>query len=77
MLDRVPAYLDCPACGTSVSADHLPAHTCDARHRRDQATRILAAAAGELEADIRAYLESPRGRFELFYAQRTRNNLLP
>jgi hypothetical protein len=26
----------------------------------------------ELEADIRSFLQSPLGRFELFYAQRTR-----
>lgn len=76
MLDRIPAYLDCPECGTSVSRDSLRAHVCDDRHRSDHAGRVVAAAVAELEADFRDYLQTPAGRFEMFYAQRTRN-LMP
>jgi hypothetical protein len=72
MLDPVPAYLNCPECGTSVSAAAIAAHACDDRHRREHHDRTAVAQVAELEADIRSFLESPRGRFELFYAQRTR-----
>jgi hypothetical protein len=72
MLDPVPAYLNCPECGTSVSAAAIAAHACDDRLRREHNDRTASAQVAELEADIRSFLQSPRGRFELFYAQRTR-----
>jgi hypothetical protein len=72
MLDPVPAYLNCPDCGTSVSTDAVDAHACDERHRRDHVERTAAASVAEFEAHYRSFLETPQGRFALFYAQRTR-----
>jgi hypothetical protein len=72
MLDPIPAYLDCPDCGTSIPVDKVELHACDDRHRRDHLERMTSAAVAELEADIRSFLQTPQGRFELFYAQRTR-----
>jgi hypothetical protein len=75
MLDPVPDYLNCLECGTSVSTDAIDSHACDDRHRREHHDRTAAAQVEELEADIRNFLQSPRGRFELYYAQRTRRGL--
>jgi hypothetical protein len=65
MLDGVPAYADCPHCGTSVPLDAGESHRCDERHRRDHVV-------DDFEVQYRRYLASPQGRFELFYAARER-----
>jgi hypothetical protein len=68
MLDGVPGYADCPYCGTSLPLDARAPHRCDERHRSDHAV----AEGDDLELEFRRFLASPQGRFELFYAARSR-----
>ena len=74
MLGGASEYVSCPVCGTSVGQESLDAdlHRCDARHRDDHG-RKLALVEGDLfELELRDYLDSPHGRFEVFYAARAR-----
>jgi hypothetical protein len=72
MLDPVPAYLDCPSCGTSVASHALERHRCDDRHCRDHSARIARAEALTFEVEFCRFLATPQGRFEVFYAARSR-----
>ena len=72
MLDPVPGYLDCPECGTSVAPLALEQHRCDDRHRHDHVKRVAGSEIGAFETEFRFFLETPRGRFEVFYAERAR-----
>jgi hypothetical protein len=72
MLDASPDYVDCPDCGTSLAPHALERHRCDRRHRDDHAARTARVEASSFVAEFRAYLATPQGRFEVYYAARTR-----
>jgi hypothetical protein len=66
-------YTRCPDCGTSVRLESLTAelHRCDSRQRTSHVSRhALAVEVDSFEHDWAVYLDSPRGRFEVFYAAR-------
>ena len=62
----------CPECGAMASLAALHGHECDSgawvSHQVIKARPGLA----RLEQDLAGYLATPRGRFELWYAERTR-----
>jgi hypothetical protein len=62
-------FMPCPECGSSVERAHAAGHRCDPERRLNYEVFALLAA---VEAEIDAYLASPRGRFELWYAARER-----
>ncbi|MDQ3992137.1 MAG: hypothetical protein M3229_00610 [Actinomycetota bacterium] len=64
--------MPCPECGTSVERTAAAAHACDPERRLDFQLFGLREEIASLEAGIRAYLASARGRFELWYAARER-----
>jgi hypothetical protein len=73
MLGGSREYTRCPACGTSVGLESLETelHRCDGRHRTDHALWLALAEVDLFEGGWQEYLDSPRGRFEVFYAART------
>lgn len=75
MLGGASDYTSCPDCGTSVGLEVLDAdrHRCDARHRDEHVTRLVLAEADLFEADLRAWLETPQGRFAAYYARTRRS----
>ncbi len=69
-------HLSCPDCGTSVNLESLEAalHRCDGRHRVENALHRALAEVQAFERALGSYLDSPEGRFEAFYAARTRDS---
>jgi hypothetical protein len=47
-------------------------HRCDGRHRDENALHLALAEVALFERALGWYLDSPEGRFEAFYAARTR-----
>lgn len=74
MLGGAFDYTSCPDCGTSVAPETLRdnRHRCDGRHRDEHVAELAVAEAELFELELGEYLDSPRGRFEVFYAARAR-----
>ena len=67
-----PANMPCDECGVSLPVGARDGHVCSEQRRLEYQ---LCQLRGEVEAftgQFTAYLESPHGRFELWYAQRER-----
>lgn len=67
-----PKHLPCPDCGASVARDELAAHECEEERRLDYQLFQQRDDVDRLPGEIVDYLASPRGRFELWYAERER-----
>jgi hypothetical protein len=65
-------FMPCPDCGRSVERAHAGGHRCDPERLLDYAVFALRHELVAVDAEIAAYLASPRGRFELWYAARER-----
>jgi hypothetical protein len=65
-------FMPCPECGSSVERVHAARHRCDSERRLEYQLFRMRRGLESLEADIGAYLATPRGRFELWYAARER-----
>ena len=67
-----PQHMPCPECGASVERVEREHHTCERErwlayqlfHRREEIERF--------DQELGAFLSSPRGRFESWYADRER-----
>ncbi len=67
--------MPCPDCGASVDCADADPHLCDQERwldfqlfrRREEVERF--------EPELAAYLETPHGRFELWYAARSRRRV--
>jgi hypothetical protein len=55
-----------------LDAGHCRSHRCDERHRQDHGGRLAASEADTFEAEFRLFLATPHGRFEVYYATRSR-----
>jgi hypothetical protein len=64
--------MPCAECGASVARAEVDLHLCDAERRLDFVFLQLRPEREQLEGQMAAYLESPRGRFEAWYASRRR-----
>jgi hypothetical protein len=65
-------YMPCSQCGASVDRSAADGHTCDPKRWIDyQLFRLRDEIAG-FEEQLRAWLESPPGRFAVWYAARRR-----
>jgi hypothetical protein len=70
-------FMPCPDCGASLERAERDGHTCSPDrwlnyqifHLRDEIAR--------LDTQLRAYLASPHGRFEAWYAERRRHPRAP
>ncbi len=65
-------YMPCPLCGTSIARGRQELHRCDPHHRRHHELATSRAEIQAFEAELGTYLDSPSGRFELWYAERER-----
>lgn len=65
-------FMPCPDCGSSVERAQAAGHRCDPERRLDYAVFALRHELAAVEDDVAAYLATPRGRFELWYAARER-----
>jgi hypothetical protein len=65
-------YMPCERCGMSLTSVDRDTHVCDAERRTRfeafQARREVA----EFERELAAFLDSPVGRFDVYYAERDR-----
>jgi len=65
-------YMPCVECGQSLARTERETHVCDERRRLDYEVFQLREAIERFDVDLGAYLTSPRGRFEKYYAERDR-----
>ena len=67
-----PHYMPCVECGASVVRTEQELHTCNRDRRLDFAVFQLRDELEQFDEVLMAYLESPRGRFEVWYAAHRR-----
>ena len=67
-----PAHLPCPSCGASVPRAELNGHVCDESRRTRYERFRVRVEAERFDAELSTWLETPAGRFEVFYAERQR-----
>ena len=65
-------YISCDDCGASVARDESGGHECDPERRLDYLIFHLRDEVERFEAELGAYLDSPAGRFESWYAESER-----
>jgi hypothetical protein len=69
-----PAYMPCSECGASLARGEESRHVCNEERRlRYQIIQLRDEIAG-FDDRLAAYLDSPQGRFELWYAERSRRS---
>ena len=67
-----PHYLPCLECGASVARGEATSHVCEPERRLDYLLVKLRGELARFEDEVAEYLDSPRGRFEAWYAARHR-----
>ena len=67
-----PAYRPCSECGASVARAAADAHVCDPERLIDYRVFQLRSEIEGFDDEVVAYLETPLGRFEAWYAERRR-----
>lgn len=65
-------FMPCPDCGLSVERAQAAGHQCDPERRLDYAVFTLRHESVAVDEEIEAYLATPQGRFEVWYAARER-----
>jgi hypothetical protein len=65
-------YISCDDCGASVARAESGGHECDPERLLDYRIFHLSGEIGRFEDELGAYLDSPRGRFESWYAEHRR-----
>ena len=69
-----PRHVPCAECGAAVECSRQDEHVCDRERLLDYEMFQLRDEIALVEDGLAAYLDSPRGRFELWYAERDRLN---
>lgn len=67
-----PQFMPCPDCGASVPATEIDEHVCRRERWLDFQMSRLGAEVACFDVELAAYLASPRGRFDAYYAERQR-----
>ena len=65
--------LPCPDCGAAISIEEGE-HLCDEERHRWHQLFVVNVEVEALDDELRCYLDSPQGRFEVYYAERERLN---
>jgi surface antigen len=65
-------HTPCPECGESVAKTELDGHVCERERWLDYQLFQQRGEVEALEEEYRAYLDSPAGRFAIWYAARRR-----
>jgi hypothetical protein len=71
-VNRDPQRTACPGCGDELSARALRVHVCEWWRWLDHQVDLRRNELERFESELGDYLGSPRGRFELWYAERDR-----
>jgi hypothetical protein len=69
-----PRHVPCSDCGAAVERSREDEHVCNRDRLLDYQMFQLRDDIGAVGAELTAYLDSPRGRFELWCAERDRRN---
>jgi hypothetical protein len=69
-----PRHLPCSDCGAAVEWSEQDEHVCDRERLLDYHMFQLRDEVASVGAEFAAWLDSPRGRFELWCAERDRRN---
>jgi hypothetical protein len=69
-----PRHVPCSECGAAVERSRAAEHLCDRERLLDYQMFQLRDEIGGVGRDLAAYLDSPRGRFELWCAERDRRD---
>ena len=72
MFPRDPQLARCPGCGTEVPSRALSVHVCDWWRWLDHQVDLRSEELDRFEGELTKYLDSPKGRFDLWYAERQR-----
>jgi hypothetical protein len=64
--------MPCEECGASLDRHEREDHTCDSDRRLEYEIFQQRAAIAHFDDELGAFLISPRGQFELWYAEYTR-----
>jgi hypothetical protein len=67
-----PAHMPCPECGASVLRQAEGKHVCDAAQRASYELFQARIEADRFDTELTSWLDSPSGRFAVFYAERER-----
>ena len=67
-----PSFMPCADCGASVKRGELSEHECDALRKLDHQLLQLRPEIAHFDDALTAYLDSPAGRFNVWYAERRR-----
>jgi hypothetical protein len=67
-----PKLATCPGCGDDVPARALKLHVCDWGRWLDHQIQLRRHELQRFERELGAYLASPSGKFELWYAEHDR-----
>jgi hypothetical protein len=65
-------FIPCEDCGASVVKSEYAAHVCDGEQRVEYQMTLRRDEIASVEDEIRTYFDSPKGRFEAWYAARQR-----
>jgi hypothetical protein len=69
-----PRYLPCSDCGAAIEQSRSEEHVCERERLLDFQMFQLRDAVDAVEGEVAAYLDSPRGRFVLWCAERNRRD---
>ena len=69
-----PRFMPCSECGAAVERSSKDEHVCDHGRLVDYEMFQLRDEVAAVEGEFGAYLDSRRGRFELWWAERDRRN---
>ena len=69
-----PQYIACPECGACVPRWEADEHVCDRERWLDYQLVRLRPEIARFESDFRQWLVTSEGRFEEFYAERSRSD---
>jgi hypothetical protein len=69
-----PLHMPCSECGAAVERPKQDEHVCEPDRLLDYQLFQLRDEVAALEGELVVYLDSPRGRFELWCAERDRRN---
>jgi hypothetical protein len=67
-----PTHLPCPSCGASVARDSVGEHLCDEEQRSRYERFQARVEVDRFDAELTTWLDTPAGRFEVFYAAHRR-----
>lgn len=67
-----PTHMPCPDCGASVRRGGTEQHVCDETQRKTYELFQARLEADRFDSELTTWLDTPSGRFAVFYAERER-----